>query len=199
MEYLDALTAPMEIVNDTRTFHPASRAAWRKWLSTNKSREPVCVVLYRKKSKKHNLAYADAVEEGLCFGWIDNRSWPRDEESSYLRFAPRKENSKWSKLNVERVTRLIREGQMTKAGLVFVDIAKKTGAWTAASEADEPPADLKKAFSKNKKAYKNFQAFAPFAKRMINQWVLDAKRPETRGERIKKTVKLAAKNIRARP
>jgi uncharacterized protein YdeI (YjbR/CyaY-like superfamily) len=189
----------MEKVNGTRTFNPANRAAWRKWLANNKSPEPVCVVLYRKHSRRYNLAYADAVEEGLCFGWIDNRAWPRDGESSYLRFAPRKENGKWSKLNVERATRLIREGQMTKAGQIFIDIAKKTGTWEAAGDADHMPPDLQKAFTKSKKALKNFQAFAPFSKRMINQWILDAKRPETRDERVKKTVALAAKNIRSRP
>ena len=94
---------------------------------------------------------------------------------------------------------MMREGLMTKAGQVFIEIAKKTGAWSAAGDADHMPPDLKKAFSKNKKALKNFHAFAPFAKRMINQWILDAKRLETRDERVKKTVALAAKNIRSRP
>jgi len=189
----------MEKVNGTRTFNPANRMAWRKWLSANTSPEPVCVILYRKSSKKHNLTYADSVEEGLCFGWIDNRGWPRNKESSYLRFAPRKENSKWSKLNVSRATRLIRDGLMTKAGQTFIDIAKKTGAWIAARDADRIPPDLQAALHRNKKALKNFQTFPPFTRRMINQWILDAKRPETRNARIKKTVTLAAKNIRSRP
>ena len=182
-----------------RTYNPTNRAAWRRWLATNKSTEPVWVVLYRKGSKKHNLTYADAVEEALCFGWIDNRANPRDGESSYLRFAPRREKSNWSKLNVERSERLIRDGHMTKAGQVFIDIAKETGAWLASRDADTIPPDLKKRFSKNKKALKNFQAFPPFTKRMIIQWILDAKRAETRSDRVEKTVTLAAKNIRAKP
>jgi uncharacterized protein YdeI (YjbR/CyaY-like superfamily) len=182
-----------------RTYNPANRAEWRKWLASNKSTEPVWLVLYRKGTRKHNLTYADAVEEALCFGWIDNRANPRDGESSYLRFAPRREKSNWSKLNVERSERLIRDGLMTEAGQVFIDIAKESGAWFASNEADTIPPDLQKMFNKNKKALKNFQAFAPFAKRMIIQWVVDAKRPETRAARVGKTVALAAKNIRARP
>jgi uncharacterized protein YdeI (YjbR/CyaY-like superfamily) len=182
-----------------RTYNPANRAAWREWLATNKSQEPVWLVLYRKTSKKHNLTYADAVEEALCFGWIDNRANPRDGESSYLRFAPRREQSNWSKLNVERSERLIRDGLMTKAGQVFIDIAKESGAWVASKDADTIPPDLKKGLDKNKKALKNFQAFAPFARRMIIQWIIDAKRTETRSDRVKKTVTLAARNIRSRP
>ena len=88
---------------------------------------------------------------------------------------------------------------MTKAGQHFIDIAKETGAWVASKDADTIPPDLTKAFNKSKKALKNFQAFAPFAKRMIIQWVVDAKRAETRSDRIKKTVMLAAKNVRSRP
>jgi uncharacterized protein YdeI (YjbR/CyaY-like superfamily) len=186
----------MQIPEGGRTFNPASRAAWRKWLATNESPEPVWLVLYRKSSKKHNLTYADAVEEALCYGWIDNRANPRDDESSYLRFTPRKPESSWSKLNIDRANRLIRLGLMTNAGLAFIDIAKKTGKWKTA---DRIPPDLKEKFERNKRALQYFQDFPPYAKRMIIQWIIDAKRPETRAERIRKTVELAAKNIKSRP
>ena len=88
------------MANGLRTFNPADRGAWRKWLAANhRSTEPVCLVIFHKKSSTPNITYAEAVEEALCFGWIDNKALKRDGESMYLRFVPRKEKSNWSKLN----------------------------------------------------------------------------------------------------
>jgi uncharacterized protein YdeI (YjbR/CyaY-like superfamily) len=189
-----------ETVNGVRTFNPANRREWRKWLAKNHtSTEPVCLVIFHKKSSAPNLSYGDAVEEALCFGWIDNKGIKRDQESMYLQFAPRKENSNWSKLNKERAEKMIHDGLMTKAGQIFIDIAKKSGKWDAALEADVIPTDLQKAFDKKKKAFQNFQSFAPSSKRLIIQWISDAKKPETRQQRIEKTVELAAQNIKAKP
>ena len=190
----------MEKVNGVRIFNPANRSAWRKWLSKNHiSTEPVFVAIYHKDSKTPNLTYADVVEEALCFGWIDNKAIKRDHESMYLQVVPRKEKSSWSKLNRERAEKMIKEGWMTKAGQKFIEIAKKSGKWDAAFTADVIPSDLKKAFSKKKKAFENFTSFAPFSKRMIIQWITEAKQPATRKARIEKTVELATKNIRAKP
>jgi uncharacterized protein YdeI (YjbR/CyaY-like superfamily) len=189
----------MEKVNDIRTFNPANRKAWRKWLAANyTSTAPVCVVVMHKKSKTPNITYAEAVEEALCFGWIDNKGMNRDEESMYLQFVPRKEKGNWSMLNRERAERMIKEGQMTPAGQVFIDLAKKSGKWAAALQADVVPPDLQKAFAKKKKAFQNFQAFAPSVKRLIIQWIAEAKQAETRQRRIEKTVTLAADNIKAK-
>jgi uncharacterized protein YdeI (YjbR/CyaY-like superfamily) len=188
----------METVNGIRTFNPANRKAWRKWLATNKSPDAVCVVIFHKSSARPNLTYADAVEEALCYGWIDNKGLKRNDESMYLQFAPRKEKGNWSQLNVERAGRMIREGQMTNAGQIFIDIAKKNGKWAAAAVADVIPADLQKVFNKNKKAFQHFEAFAPSSRRLIIQWVNEARRPETRQQRIEKTVALAAQNIKAK-
>lgn len=172
-----------ETVNGVRTFNPANRTEWRKWLAKNHdSTEPVCLVIFHKKSSAPNLSYGNAVEEALCFGWIDNKGIKRDPESMYLQFAPRKENSNWSKLNKERAEKMIHDGLMTKAG-----------------QAGVIPTDLQKAFDKKKKAFKNFQSFAPSSKRLIIQWILDAKKAETRQQRIEKTVELAAQNIKAKP
>lgn len=190
----------MEKVNGVRTFNPANRSAWRKWLAANyTSTEPVCLVIFHKKSKTPNITYDQSVEEALCFGWIDNKGLKRDEESMYLQFCPRKENSNWSKLNRERSEKMIQEGLMTEAGQIFIDIAKRSGKWEASLEADVIPADLQKAFVKKKKAFQNFQSFAPSSKRLIIQWILDAKKDETRQQRIEKTVTLAAQNIKAKP
>ena len=190
----------MEKVNGIRTFNPANRSAWRKWLATNHtSTEPVCLVVFHKKSKTPNIAYDEAVEEALCFGWIDNKGMKRDEESMYLQFCPRKEKSNWSKLNRDRAEKMIRSGSMTAAGQAFIDIAKQSGKWNASLEADVIPPDLQKLFDKKKRAFKNFQSFAPSSKRLIIQWIMDAKKAETREQRIEKTVALAAQNIKAKP
>jgi uncharacterized protein YdeI (YjbR/CyaY-like superfamily) len=189
----------METVNGVRTFNPANRSAWRKWLAANyTSKENVCVVIFNKKSTTPNITYRDVVEEALCFGWIDNKGIKRDEESMYLQCCPRKPKSNWSKLNRERATKMIREGMMTDAGQIFIDIAKKSGAWDASLHADVLPLDLEKVFVKKKRAFKNFQSFAPSSQRLIIQWITDAKKVETRKQRIEKTVMLAAQNIRAK-
>jgi uncharacterized protein YdeI (YjbR/CyaY-like superfamily) len=189
----------MEKINGIRTFNPANRSAWRKWLAKNyASTEPVCLIVFHKKSKTPNIAYDEAVEEALCFGWIDNKGMKRDDESMYLQFCPRKEKSNWSKLNKERAERMIQQGLMTDAGQVFVDAAKKNGKWNAADEADAIPSDLQKSFNKNKKALKNFQLFAPSSRRLIIQWIMEAKKAETREQRVEKTVALAAQNIKAK-
>jgi uncharacterized protein YdeI (YjbR/CyaY-like superfamily) len=186
----------METANGIRIFNPTNRSAWRKWLAKNyKSTAPVAVVIFGKKSKTPNVTYADVVEEALCYGWIDNKGMKRDAESMFLQLVPRKEKSYWSKLNVDRAERMMKEGLMTKAGQRFIDIAKETGKW---GEANVIPPDLQKAFDKKKKALKNFQAFAPWSQRFIIQWILQAKKPETRKERIEKTVSLAAENIKVK-
>jgi uncharacterized protein YdeI (YjbR/CyaY-like superfamily) len=190
----------MEEKNGIRTFNPANRSEWRKWLAANhESAEPVCLVVYSRKSKTPNISYDEAVEEALCFGWIDNKGMKRDDESMYLQFCPRKEQSNWSKLNRERAEKMIRNGLMTEAGQVFIDKAKSSGKWDASLAAETIPPDLQKAFDKKKKAFQNFQAFAPFSQRLIVQWIIDAKKAETRQQRIEKTVTLAAQNIKAKP
>lgn len=187
----------VETVNGLRTFNPATRKEWRKWLAAHHtSTEPVCVVINGKKSKTPNLSYADAVEEALCFGWIDHQGLKRNSESSYLRFSRRKENGNWSMLNVERAERMTREGWMTAAGQVFIDIAKRNGKWAAAFREHVVPTDLKKALGKNKKALKNFQAFPPSTRRRIIFLINSAKQAETRARRIKEAVAGAAKNVR---
>src|SRR3989337_3939708 len=187
----------MEKVNGVRSFKPANRSAWRKWLATNHtSIDPVCLVIFHKKSKTPNITYGEAVEEALCFGWIENKGMKRDDESMYLQFCPRKEKSNWSKLNRERVEKMIWEGLMTEAGQIFIDIAKSSGKWEASLEANVIPSDLQKAFDKKKKAFQNFQSFAPSSQRLIIQWITDAKKAETRQQRVDKTVQLAAQNIK---
>lgn len=183
-----------------KVFYPKTAAAWRTWLEKNAEQESaVWLVAFKKSTGKPSIAHTDAVDEALCFGWIDSVRHSRDHESYYQFFSPRKPKSKWSKVNKEKVNRLIREKRMRASGMAVVEAAKKSGTWDALNDVDAMiiPPDLQEAFGKNKKAWQHFDAFAPSSKRIILQWILDAKREETRAKRIAETVTLAAKNVKA--
>jgi uncharacterized protein YdeI (YjbR/CyaY-like superfamily) len=180
--------------------HPKSRAEWRKWLEENHTRtEGVWLIMYKKGTGKPRVDYAEAVEEALCFGWIDSKGNKLDDERSMLWMAPRKAKTGWSKLNKERIEKLINAKLIAPAGLAKINAAKKDGTWNAldAIEALEIPPDLAKAFSKNKTAKEYFNAFPRSAKRAILEWIASAKKPETRAKRIEETVTSAEKNLRA--
>ena len=190
----------MSIKPPLNSFHPKSRAEWRKWLEENHTRtEGVWLVMYKKGTGKPRVDYAEAVEEALCFGWIDSKGNKLDDERSMLWMAPRKSKTGWSKLNKERIEKLTKAKLMTPAGLAKINAAKKDGTWNAldAIEALEIPPDLAKVFSENKTAKEYFDAFPRSVKRAILEWIASAKRTETRANRIEETVTKAEKNIRA--
>lgn len=189
-----------EAYNGIKTFYANSRNQWRNWLQKNHAKEKsVWLIIYRKETKLPSVYYKEAVEEALCFGWIDSKPNKRDDKSYYQFFAKRNPKSKWSKINKEKVEELISKGLMTAAGMEVIETAKQNGAWNALDEVESfvMPEELQKALSKNKTAQKNFEAFPASSKKIIIQWVADAKREETRQKRIEETVTLAAKNIRA--
>lgn len=157
------------------------------------------LLIYHKKSATPSVYYDEAVEEALCFGWIDSKPNKHDHESFYLFFAPRKTKSVWSKLNKERIEKLTRENLMMPAGLEKIEAAKKDGSWTKLDEAEAMimPQELVLAFAKNKKALKNFEAFPPSVRKGIFHWIVNAKQEATRRQRIEETVTKAAQNVRA--
>jgi len=188
----------MEIKENS--FYAKNRKEWRSWLAKNsESRSNIWLIIFHSTSDTPSLTYNDAVEEVLCFGWIDSKPNKRDSESYYLYFAQRKPKSNWSKANRERVERMIKSEQMTKKGLEMVELAKKTGTWLALKEVQSSilPNDLKIELKKNKLADQNFKSFPPSSKRIILEWILNAKKEETRLKRILETVELAAKGIKA--
>ena len=190
----------MEIKDKIKTYYAKTRKDWRDWLYENHIIEKsVWLIMYHKDSKNASISYDDAVEEALCFGWIDSKPNKRDSESFYLFFSRRKPKSNWSKSNRERAEKLINQGLMTPAGQDLIDLAIKTGTWTTLENVQNSviPDDLQAAFDKNSIAYNNFKAFPPSSKRIILEWILNAKKPETRQQRINQTVELANKNIRA--
>src|SRR5687767_4573930 len=186
---------------DHKSTHPKSRRDWRKWLEKNHSTSPgVWLVYYKKASGKRKFDYADAVEEALCFGWIDSLPKKIDDERSALKFTPRKQKSAWSKLNKQRIEKLMEQKLIRPAGLTKIEQARKDGSWNILNASDfhadnnSLPQDLKTAFSKNKKALANFLAFAPGYRKQLLFWIDSAKRAETKVARIKQSVLMAAAN-----
>lgn len=176
----------------------ANQEEWRFWLKENYDKEEyVWLTLYKKKFRKKGMTLDGAVEEAICFGWIDGKLKRLDTERIILRFSPQKAKSVWSMLNKERAKRLIELGRMTDAGLVKIQEAKKNGLWESAytnRTKDDIPFELKEALMKEKKAWDNFQRFANSYRNMYIGWVNGAKTPETRTKRIKKVVEQSALN-----
>ncbi len=184
----------------TNAVHPFTRLEWRDWLKQHHTRtEGVWLISYKKATGKPVLAYEEAVEEALCFGWIDSKANKLDEERSMRWFSPRKTGTGWSRPNKERVERLMQAGLITPAGLAKVEAAKQDGSWYAldAVENLEIPLDLAQALAANQTAQTCFEAFPRSVKRSILEWISQAKKPETRASRIAETARLAAENIRA--
>ena len=183
-----------------KTFYAKDQITWRKWLDKNHAKESsVWLIIYKKQSGTPSVYYDEAVDEALCYGWIDSKPNKRDDESYYQFFAKRNPKSKWSVVNKGKVQRLIKQERMAQAGLDSIEIAKKNGTWTALDEVDNSivPEDLHKALDKNKTALKNFESFPKSSKKIILEWIANAKKPETRLQRIQETVEKAELNIRA--
>ena len=182
------------------SIHPASRAEWRAWLEQHHTRAAgVWLISFKKGTGKPRLEYDEAVEEALCFGWVDSNPNKLDDERSMLWFAPRKAGTGWSRPNKERVERLVAVGLMAPAGMAKVAAARQDGSWGAldAVEALEIPPDLAVALAGYPAAQANFDAFPRSAKRGILEWIVSAKTPATRAKRVDETARLAQENVRA--
>jgi uncharacterized protein YdeI (YjbR/CyaY-like superfamily) len=175
-----------------------NRNEWRTWLDKNHStKDGLWLIHYKKKSNKKGVSHPDAVEEALCFGWIDSKLKKIDEERFILRYTPRKGRSLWSKINKETAEKMILLGKMTEAGLEKINLAKKQGLWDSAytsKKKERLQADLKKALLSNEIAWKNFNNFANSYRNMYIGWVKNAKTDLTRKKRIKEVVKRSIEN-----
>jgi uncharacterized protein YdeI (YjbR/CyaY-like superfamily) len=182
------------------TYFAEDRSAWRAWLSEHHaSASEVWLLFYKRRSGKRCISLAEAVEEALCFGWIDGKLRRIDEQRHVLRFCPRRPRSVWSKTNQARVRRLVREGRMTAAGLAAVKSAKQHGQWQAARQLEEtktPPSDLREALAADRRASRFFAGLSPSQRKMYIAWVLAAKRPETRARRVHAVVDRSARGIK---
>lgn len=186
--------------NDTREIlHIQNRGSWRIWLQNNHALSTgVWLAVSKKKSSTPAVLYDEAVEEALCFGWIDSQLQRADEDSYLLWMSPRKPGSIWSLNNKRRIEKLMGKGLMTAAGLQKINAAKKDGSWEVINDIETLtiPEDLQQAFERNVQAKKNFTSFPASSKKMFLFWILSAKQPKTRAKRIQQTVALAAQNIK---
>lgn len=173
--------------DEIEQFYPETKQHWRKWLEKNHIRKnAVWVVFYNKKSTKPTISWSDAVDEALCFGWIDSKAETLDIESHKHYFCKRKPNSTWSKINKEKVERLISNHLMTEAGFNVIDIAKQNGSWTILDEVEELtiPSELEKAFEKFENSKDYFSSLSKSKKKVLLQWIALAKTDTTRQKRI---------------
>lgn len=177
-----------------------SAAEWRTWLAQNHATEKnVWLIIYHKKSDKKSVYYDEAVDEAMCYGWVDSSIRKRDGESYYQYFSQRSPKSNWSRVNKEKIARLEKEGKMAEAGRTMVRIAKERGTWDALNDVENLviPTDMQALFDKMPAAETHWQNFPRSTKRSILEWIFNAKRPATRAKRIREAVEKAVQNIRA--
>ncbi len=191
----------MSALDDAPQVQADDRATWRAWLEANHATaRGVWLVTWRPRSGRVGLDYEAAIEEALCFGWVDSTGGRVDDERGKLYFAPRKARSVWAASNKARVERLIRDGRMAPAGLAAIELAKANGSWEILDSVErlEVPPDLAVALEAHPPAALNFAAFPPSARKMLLGWVAIAVRPETRAARIAQIAEAASRNERAR-
>jgi uncharacterized protein YdeI (YjbR/CyaY-like superfamily) len=170
----------------------ADRNEWRAWLTGNHATETEAwLILYKKRYADLGLTLGDAVEEALCFGWIDGTLRSMDETRYALRYSPRTRDSIWSMSNIKRVERLLAAGRMTEAGMQKVAEAKENGQWQAAirrEQVDVIPEALEAALRNAQGALAAYQALPDSRKKRYIYWLQTAKREETKQRRIRKIV-----------
>jgi uncharacterized protein YdeI (YjbR/CyaY-like superfamily) len=192
------MTNPAEVPH----VEPASRRAWRDWLERHHgSASGVWLVSRRATADGSTVTYEEAVEEALCFGWVDGQAGKVDEQRTKLYFAPRRARSGWAGTNKARVERLLAAGQMHAAGMAAVERAKTDGSWTIldGAERGEVPDDLAEALEARPPARARWDAFPPSVRRGVLAWIAVARRPETRAKRIGETATRAERNERPSP
>jgi len=184
---------------DLATFCPASRQDWRQWLKENhSSKQSVLLIYYKKKTNIPTIIYSEAVDEALCFGWIDSTRTSLGDDQFMQFFCKRKPKSVWSKINKEKVQRLIDEGLMTAAGYECIETAKQNGSWTILDDVEKLkiPKDLANGFKSKPGSKDYFISLSRSVRKSILQWLVLAKRPETRQKRINEIAELASQKLK---
>ncbi|MFM2369134.1 MAG: hypothetical protein RL619_1434 [Bacteroidota bacterium] len=174
---------------------------WRDWLHQNHhTSKGVYLIFYKVNSEFESMRWEEAVQVAICFGWIDSTVRKIDEERRKQVFSPRKDKSVWSKLNKTYIEKLIKENLMHESGLAKIEIAKKNGSWTSLDAVEDliMPLDLKMAFDKNSSAFENYKNFSPSYRKSYLYWLNQAKREETRNNRITEIINLCSQNKKSR-
>lgn len=176
------------------TYYPVNRKEWRRWLAKNhSSQNEIWIIYYKKHTGKPRIPYDDAVEEALCYGWIDSTVKSIDDEKYCQKFTPRNNKSNWSELNKKRVSTLLKNGKMTKFGLAKINAAKANGCWAKtnlSAKEIEIPKEFKTALDTNPSAYNFYKSLAPSYKKNYINWIDSAKKKETKLRRTNKAIGL---------
>lgn len=189
----------MSGLEDAERIEPSSAAEWGEWLTTHHARgSGVWLVSARREAEKA-FSYEESVLEALRFGWVDSTQRPVDEARSMMWFSPRRPQSLWTRPNRERIARLEAEGRLEPAGRAAVEAAHAAGTWDLLEPAEDGivPDDLAAAFERQPGSRAHFDAFSASARKAILSWIITAKRPETRADRIEKTAAQAARGERS--
>ena len=183
-----------------QTHYAATREEWRAWLEAHHASDSeVWLIYYKKASGKPRVAYDDAVEEAICFGWIDSLVQRIDDEAYAQKFTPRKNSLKWSAANIARLKRMVKAGRMTPAGLAVSARALKTAQRAKSETAIDPVApganaplaeEIEERFRQHPRAWAYFETLAPSYRKNYLAWIRAAKRPETRERRIHESIEL---------
>lgn len=181
-----------------KALHFEEKREWRTWLLKNHDKtDEIWLIHYKKLKDKTGISLGDAVEEALCFGWIDGKLKRIDQEKYILRYSPRKKKSVWSLINKERALKLIKQGRMTAAGMSKIEEARENGFWDNAyttRKMEEMPADLEVSLADDEIACDNFNNFANSYRNNYIGWINDAKTKETRKRRIAEVVERSRLN-----
>lgn len=181
----------------TEILHFRSPAEFRKWLAKNhRQLEGIWLRICKKGSEEPSVTYAEALDEALCFGWIDGQKQRHDEYSWLQKFTPRRRESAWSKINTQHAERLIQAKRMKPAGHAQIDAAKKDGRWAVAYDSpgkSKIPEDFLAALRKNKKACTFFESLNKVNRYAIAYRLQTAKKPETRQKRMETILAMMAK------
>lgn len=184
---------------EIETFYPTNRQEWREWLLENHNKkQSIWLVHYNKKSNMPSVSWSDAVDEALCFGWIDSTRKSLEIDKFIQFFTKRKPTSVWSKINKEKIGRLKQEGLLMPAGLESISIAQQNGTWNILDDVEELEIseDLEKEFNTREGSKEYFLSLSKSVRKSMLQWIKLAKRPETRQKRIIELVENASLEIK---
>ncbi len=168
-----------------------SRGHWRRWLERHHARRSeVWLAYFKAHTGKPSVTYVEAVEEALCYGWIDGQVRRLDDESWCQRFTPRRPGSTWSKVNLRRFARLTGLGLVTEAGRAAGPTLATKVATSFWEQPDVTPPEIARAIRRSRIAWSAFQALAPYKRKLFVTWLSSAKRPETRTRRVAQAIEM---------
>lgn len=187
-----------KILGEQELIVPENRQEWRDWLENNHTKvDSVWLVYYTLKSAIPTITVNEAVDEAICYGWINGTARPMDQNKFKQYFCKRKPMSTWSKINKEKVEKLTASGQMRPAGIKCIELAKTNGSWSILDEVEALiiPADLELAFRDEHKGQQFFSNLSKSVTKALLQWLVFAKREETRKNRIIEIVRFSKDGV----